>query len=643
MSPLSEGEEHDQGIGIAVDSSGQAYVTGSTASEMFPVTNNAFQRSRGLANRDGFVFKLDAAGTSTPLYSTYLGGDGDDVGQAIIVDGSQTAYVVGTTASSDFPRTAPFQAIPSGGFVSILSETAPQMADLTITMGESANPVERGTPLTYTITVTNLGPGTATGVAVTDPIPARLRFSSVSTSQGTCQHDSNDSDNSEDPVVCQLDTLANGGQATITITGIPLAAPWTLINPSSVLSDIPDPDVRNNRVQVTTGVTAPGGGPTADLALTKTDNSPSQIIGFPFVYTLNIMNRGPDTAHDLILTETIPPEASLGIIIPAKGNCAGSRELVCRLGSLNADESTTVTIEVIPTITRALGTQAQVTSSVTDPTPDNKEVDLAVTLEGPTTLPNPGPITYTITMTNNGPDTANGVEVSDQVSTSLANLIEAKLIVEGGDDQKCLTLLDFCTDNCDQVEAELIVAGCAVGTLAFGEVRQATVRVNLPEGDQISLVNLLTTSNDTNPSNNIAALGTTVGNPSSGGGGGGGGDGGCFIATAAFGSPLAREVQVLRHFRDQYLLPYQTGQLLVRGYYYTSPPLANFIAQHSGLKQMVRLALWPMVWWANLSLDTPQLAVFVFLSGLAITLSLIYWVVQTWKRKDSWSFWRGAQ
>ncbi len=98
----------DEGLGIAVDLLGHAYVSGSTTSADFPVTPGAFQTTyKGKGpnlDGDGFVVKLSPNGSSL-LYSTYLGGSSDDVAFSIKVDLGGFAYVAGWTASPDFPVT----------------------------------------------------------------------------------------------------------------------------------------------------------------------------------------------------------------------------------------------------------------------------------------------------------------------------------------------------------------------------------------------------------------------------------------------------------------------------------------------------------------------------------------------------------
>src|SRR3989454_4213011 len=126
------GTNLDVGLGIAVDSLGQAYVTGETFSVDFPTTAGAFQRSSAGGISDAFVTKLNAAGAAL-VYSTYLGGTDFDEGFGIAVDSLGQAYVTGVSASLDFPMTAgAFQPRFAGGsldaFVTKLNPTGVALA-----------------------------------------------------------------------------------------------------------------------------------------------------------------------------------------------------------------------------------------------------------------------------------------------------------------------------------------------------------------------------------------------------------------------------------------------------------------------------------------------------------------------------------
>ena len=115
------GSADDQGLGIAVDAAGNTYVTGATNSTNFPKTAGVFDTTFGggicfgSSCLDVFVTKLDPTGSAL-LYSTYLGGTGNDIGFGIAVDGAGNAYVTGFTNSSNFPTTAGAFQTSFGGF-----------------------------------------------------------------------------------------------------------------------------------------------------------------------------------------------------------------------------------------------------------------------------------------------------------------------------------------------------------------------------------------------------------------------------------------------------------------------------------------------------------------------------------------------
>jgi hypothetical protein len=106
--------------------------------------------------------------------------------------------------------------------------------------------------------------------------------------------------------------------------------------------------------------------------------------------------------------------------------------------------------------------------------------------------------------------------------------------------------------------------------------------------------------------------------------------GGCFVATAAFGSPLARQVLWLRAFRDRVLLPGRVGRAFVIWYYGWSPPAAAWLSRHSFVRKLTRAALWTPVAFAWLSLHT---SVAFALTGVFVSFLLLAWSL---RRGPSW-------
>lgn len=113
------GSGADSGLGIAVDSSNNAYVTGSTQSPNFPTLNPVQAVNAG--SSDAFISKVNFTGTQM-IYSTYVGGANADVAQSIKVDGSGNAYIAGYTFSSDFPLQSPVQGSNAGTVNAFVTE-----------------------------------------------------------------------------------------------------------------------------------------------------------------------------------------------------------------------------------------------------------------------------------------------------------------------------------------------------------------------------------------------------------------------------------------------------------------------------------------------------------------------------------------
>jgi hypothetical protein len=117
------GSNFDNSQGVAVDADGSAYVTGYTTSPEFPITVGEVD-VRGI---DAFVTKLNPEGTGL-VYSTYLGGRGDDFGQSVAVDASDSAYVTGYTSSTDFPTMLSYDTEVNGDFDVFVAKLDPKGA-----------------------------------------------------------------------------------------------------------------------------------------------------------------------------------------------------------------------------------------------------------------------------------------------------------------------------------------------------------------------------------------------------------------------------------------------------------------------------------------------------------------------------------
>ncbi len=272
------GSLDDQSNGLAVDASGQAYLTGQTNSTDFPVVNS-LQPASTVSNffgtsRDVIVAKLSANGSAL-LFSSYLGGGGDEVAVGLALDSKRSIYLTGGTVSSDFPVLAPAQTNRGFSVEGFLTKLTPQ-ADLAVSNAAQHNPVMASQPYSYTATVTNLGTDEAVDARLSTTVPSGLTNVTISSSAGamTCTAAPN--------VQCRLGELAMGATATVTIEG---TAPATgaLEHTVSVSSATVDPVTTNNRATMTATVsvspslagrvTVRGGAPLPDATLMLTGSA----------------------------------------------------------------------------------------------------------------------------------------------------------------------------------------------------------------------------------------------------------------------------------------------------------------------------------------------------------------------------------
>ncbi|HTV56516.1 MAG TPA: SBBP repeat-containing protein [Terriglobia bacterium] len=207
------GSTTDQGNGIAVDSSGDAFVVGYTQSSDFPLVNPT-QTTLGITGgstcgtttcADAFVTEMNPAG-SQPLFSTFLGGSGADFGQGIALDSSDNAFVTGSTASTNFPTSigdyqGALGGVAGNAFVGEIEQASAP--------GLTANPAK----INFGNEVLSVK-STAQQIAVVNEGTAALSISSITVGNTT---DFAETDN------CIGTVAANGGSCTINVTFTPSA------------------------------------------------------------------------------------------------------------------------------------------------------------------------------------------------------------------------------------------------------------------------------------------------------------------------------------------------------------------------------------------------------------------------------------
>jgi uncharacterized repeat protein (TIGR01451 family) len=338
------GSSTDIGNGIAVDSGGSAYVTGSTDSTNFPAAGTGVFQPANAGGTDAFLAKFNnpASGAVALTYSTYLGGSGNDVGLAVAVDSLQGARVTGSTDSSNFHTQAPVQPSLGGGTdafaarIDTTATTATATGHYSTYLGGSGN--DRGT----SIAVDPQGASYIAGETASGNFPTHNPFQSAPSGLS-------------DAFVSKLGAIVN---LSIAATATP--------TPTGVGSQV------------------------------------------SFKYT--ITNSG-DLTPGVTFSDVLPSNGSFVSASTSPGSCGSPSgtpsTLTCSIGTLNAGATATVTVILTPTAAGALGNSGTVTvlgSSFTATASASSTVsDFSISLApASVTVPAGTPATYTVTVTPAG-------------------------------------------------------------------------------------------------------------------------------------------------------------------------------------------------------------------------------------------------
>ncbi|MDY7079798.1 MAG: hypothetical protein SXV54_23185 [Chloroflexota bacterium] len=314
-------------------------------------------------------------------------------------------------------------------------------ANLAVAKSGSSGVVTAGDPLTYTVIVANDGPSAATETTLTDTLPLSVTLGLATSSQGIgCGESGGGSGEPGRTVVtCALGTLAPHATATVTIAvSVDPLARGMITNTVEVESAETDPDVGDNVATETTAVNAE-----ADLSVAKQVASGAVTAGNPLTYTVIVTNYGPAAATGVNLTDTLPLSVTLVSATPSQGTGCGESNggsgepgrtvITCALGGLapHATAMVTIAVSVDPLARGMITNKVEVESAETDldggdnvdteTTPVYAEADLAVAKSD---APDPAtvgyPLTYTVTVTNDGPSAATGVILTDTLPVSAA-------------------------------------------------------------------------------------------------------------------------------------------------------------------------------------------------------------------------------
>lgn len=340
----------------------------------------------------------------------------------------------------------------------------PQQADLAVTTTVSDATPNVGDTITYTVFVNNFGPNTATDVSLVSMLPAGVSFVGGTATVG-----------SFDPAtgVWSLGDLGSGGNAVLTITA-------TVIEPTTgaLLSSIAgvdqfDPNPTNNAASA---VQTPL---QSDVLVDVQTNNASPIVGETITLTFIVTNDGPDTATSVAMQAQIPPGVTVAGFSPDVGTFDPTTGL-WTIGSLNSSQSVTLTVQGVVSTPGAQSVAAVVSARQFDPTPGNnrdstaltlQESDLSIVSAVDNSQPQVGEsVVFTITLDNNGPNTATNVVIQQQLPSGYDFVSATPAGATTYDPQTGLWTVSSLASG-DQVTLQIV----ATATSPVGGVNTATI------------------------------------------------------------------------------------------------------------------------------------------------------------------------
>jgi uncharacterized repeat protein (TIGR01451 family) len=372
------------------------------------------------------------------------------------------------------------------------------------------------TEVSYSITVTNIGPNAADSVALTDLLPGTMTFVSLVQNSGPAFNCMPlPSVGAGGTVTCTISTLSSGTTATFTLTGnIPpgTQSGTTFDNIARVSSTTSDPDTDNNESSALTTVAS------TDLAVTKT-GPPTATSGGSIAWTITVSNNAGDTETNAALADTLPGGTTFNSLVQNNGSTANCTTpgannpgtVFCSFPPLvpGASAQFTLTANISPTFSGALSNTATVSGSNSDPNQGNNSAtasatvsasaDLSVNKSGPVTADAGTNITYTIVVTNNGPSNAANVSLTDAVPGNTTFVSESQTT---GPAFSCVNPPSGGTGT-----VTCTIASMAVTSATFS----ITVHINSGAigAAMGNTANVATTTTDPNPGNNTSSVVTT--------------------------------------------------------------------------------------------------------------------------------------